>query len=52
MLDGTFAMIFKVKDKNEYFQALASLPVAMVVADVATATIIYVNPAAEKLYLA
>ena len=43
-------MIFEVKDRDDYFQALASLPVAMVVADVETGTIIYVNPAAEKLW--
>ena len=44
-------MIITIENKKEYFSHLSSLPVATVVADVASGTILYMNPAAEELWM-
>ncbi len=44
-------MTFTVEHKKEYFQHLSSLPVAIVVAELASGTILYVNPTAEELWM-
>ena len=44
-------MIITIENKEEYFSHLSSLPVATVVADVASGTILYMNPTAEELWM-
>ena len=44
-------MTFTIEHKKEYFQHLSSLPVAIVVAEVASGTILYMNPTAEELWM-
>jgi diguanylate cyclase (GGDEF)-like protein/PAS domain S-box-containing protein len=43
-------MIFNVENKENYFKDLASLPVPIVVADVESRLILYVNEEAQKLW--
>ena len=44
-------MIITIENKEEYFQNLSSLPIAMVVAEAASGTILYMNPMAEELWM-
>ena len=43
-------MIFNIENKENYFSSLSSLPVAIVVADVETRLIMFVNREAENLW--
>ena len=44
-------MIISIDNKNHYFTYLESIPIAIVVADVATGLILYANPKAEMLWM-
>ena len=44
-------MIVSIDNKEQYFNYLASIPIAIVVADVEAGTIMYANPKAESLWM-
>lgn len=44
-------MTFMIENKEEYFQHLTSLPVAIVVVEIASENILYINPMAEELWM-
>jgi len=44
-------MIVSIENKEEYFTHLASIPIAIVVADAETGLIHYANPKAESLWM-
>ena len=44
-------MTFTIENKEKYFEHLSSLPIAIVVADLAEGTILYMNPTAEEIWM-